>query len=225
MKETLARKLLRLSLSLSSISHPFTPFSTFLVRPWWNLRTRSTPPFFSLGSLVFPISEFSLVLQNLDQPLRDEGSNPGIPGSREVQPVVPDFFPLIFGQGMVGNLGVEVECESRMVNKQWEVYRSIDGLSVASNGDIVLYLHVLTGIVPDGLVQLISPGIQTRNLSRAFRHGHDQDASWVWERDIGHGSDGWMDFLRRLSLAEIVGSAQEDDPIVWQVLCQWMIVF
>lgn len=78
---------------------------------------------------------------------------------------------------MVGNLGVEVECESRMVNKQWEVYRSIDGLSVASNGDIVLYLHVLTGIVPDGLVQLISPGIQTRNLSRAFRHGHDQDAS------------------------------------------------
>ena len=78
---------------------------------------------------------------------------------------------------MVGNLGVEVECESRMVNKKWEVYRSIDGLSVASNGDIVLYLHVVTGIVPDGLVQLISPGIQTRNLSRAFRHGHDQDAS------------------------------------------------
>jgi len=78
---------------------------------------------------------------------------------------------------MVGNLGVEVECESRMVNKKWEVYRSMDGLSVASNGDIVLYLHVVTGIVPDGLVQLISPGIQTRNLSRAFRHGHDQDAS------------------------------------------------
>lgn len=78
---------------------------------------------------------------------------------------------------MEGNLGVEVECESRMVNKKWEVYRSIDGLSVASKGDIVLYLHVVTGIVPDGLVQLISPGIQTRNLSRAFRHGHDQDAT------------------------------------------------
>ena len=84
---------------------------------------------------------------------------------------------------MVGNLGVEVECESRMVNKKWEVYRSIDGVSEALNvrldddRDIVLYLHVVTGIVPDGLVQLISPGIQTRNLSRAFRHGHDQDAT------------------------------------------------
>jgi hypothetical protein len=34
-----------------------------------------------------------------------------------------------------------------------------------------------------------------------------------------------MDLLCRLSPAEIVGSAQEDDPIVWQMLCQWMIVF
>jgi hypothetical protein len=133
--------------------------------------------------LVFPISEFSLALQDLNQPLRDEGSNPGIPGSREMQPIVPDFFSLILGHGMVGHLGVEVECESRMVSERWEVYRSIDALSVAANvrldddRDIVLYLHVVTGIVPDGLVQLISPGIQTRNLGRAFRHGHDQDAS------------------------------------------------
>jgi hypothetical protein len=84
---------------------------------------------------------------------------------------------------MVGHFGIEVECESRMVSERWEVNRWIDGVSVASNVrldddvDIVLYLHVVTGIIPDGLVQLISPGIQACNLSRAFRHGHDQDAS------------------------------------------------
>ena len=81
----------------------------------------------------------------------------------------------------------------------------------------ISHLHIIPRIIPNSLIQLLSPLIQRRNLRCAFRDREHQNPSPILEGDIGCVFNGGVDLLCGFAPAEIVGSAEEDYPVVGEV--------